>query len=103
MSVETVATGFQNGLSWACDHDEAAGTIGVTVTGTANVSGRLVFSAEIVQKSDGTVVDTIAPVEIGQYANAGRQVLYTNSTLKHMSLLGSSTDGLDPSVDFEPA
>lgn len=89
-TIEMLALGVQNGWSWAVDHDETAGTIGVTVTDSGSPeAGNLLLNAQVVQVQAGgtsSIVGTVAPIRIDGFDNDGRQVLYTNAALQGMTL-----------------
>lgn len=81
MAVEQVGSGELNGLFWVVDHDQTAGTIGVTVTGTPTTSAKVFLIATVVHEPGGNVLATFGPQEVDQFANLGRQILVTNAAL----------------------
>lgn len=91
MAIETLGGGFQNGYNWTVDHDETAGTIGVTVTDNgAPDPGVLMLHGDVTAVPSGTTVGTINPIRIDTFDNQGRQILFTNNQLKNVVLVGSS-------------
>ncbi len=81
MAVETLARGSQNGYGWIVDHDDVAGTIGITVTGTSPQPGNLTLNGELFREPAHTQVGTIQAVRIDGFVNQGRQVLFTSANL----------------------
>lgn len=103
MASETLGSGFQNGYNWLVDHDDVAGTIGVTVTDNGNPqTGQLMLHGEVIRRSNGNVIATVGPIRIDQDDNLGRRVLYTNAQLVGVSMLSSGTFAFNIWTTFQP-
>lgn len=80
--IEELKRGFEAGYNWIVDHDNTAGTIGVTVTDNGSPQpGQLMLNGRAFQLPSNTLVGTFLNLRIDQFDNRGRQVLWTNSGL----------------------
>lgn len=90
MAIETLAVGYQSGVSYTVDHDNTAGTLGITITG-ALISGKPMF-ANVTFAVGGLTVSTgvlNVTADIGQ----GRTVLLTNASLVGVTLNATTGNG----------